>query len=151
MMRSPFRGYSDVALRRAGLAPIALIVGAGLIASCTTVARAPGKTEIAELVLIDHACRVEDGKECKPEDQVRKVVVDDVRCRSLPLRAGVPEVSRAECRYEATLIRADGQQKPLGTRIAEFGLLNYSPGARLGVYQWSKRPDQKAQPEAKAE
>jgi hypothetical protein len=140
-----------VSLSRAGLAPIALMLGAGLVASCTTVARAPGKTEIAELVLIDHACRVEDGKECKPEEQVKRVVVDDVRCRSLPLRAGVPEVSRAECRYEATLVRVDGQQKPLGTRTAEFGLLNYSPGARLGVYQWSKRPDQNEPSEATPE
>lgn len=114
---------------------------AGLASACTTVASAPGRAEIAELVRLDLTCRIEDGKVCTAEEQPKTVTISDVRCTSLPLRAGVPEVSRAECSYEAHLVRADGQEKALGRRTAEFGLLNYSPGARIGVYQWSKKPD----------
>ena len=118
--------------------------GFALVSACSTVARAPAKTEIAELVRLDLTCRAEDGKVCKPEEQPKKILIDTVACRPLPLRAGVPEVSRAECRYAATVIRADGAETKLGSRIAEFGLLNYAPGSRIGVYQWSKKPDRAA-------
>lgn len=130
----------------------AALLGAGLgffaLASCASISRAPDRAELTELLMIEHTCKAEDGKACKPEEQPKKIVVDSVTCRSLPLRAGVPEVSRAECSYSAKIYRTDGQETVLGPRTAEFGLLNYSPGARIGVFQWSKKPDKNAPPEA---
>lgn len=121
-----------------------------VLTGCASVSRAPDRADIAELVLIDHSCQIEDSAGCKVDEQPRKVIVDDLDCQPLPLKAGVPEVSRAKCSYSATLVRADGKETRLDPVTAEFGLLNYSPGARIGVYQWSKKTEKAAVQDAQA-
>ncbi len=143
---------AGLAVRLSQLRSFAMLgFGAAALAACASIERTPAQASVAELVKIDHTCRAEDGKLCKAEEQPKKVLIEGMQCSRLPLRAGVPEVSRAECLYEATIIRVDGEAVKLGPRIAEFGLLNYSPGARLGVYQWSKKPDRPATPAAAKE
>lgn len=120
------------------------------LTGCASVSRAPDRADIAELVLIDYSCDVPGSAECKVDEQPREVIVDDLDCQPLPLKAGVPEVSRAKCSYSATLVRADGKERRLDPVTAEFGLLNYSPGARIGVYQWSKKTEKAAVQDAQA-
>ena len=136
----------------------AVLVGAGALAACASLdgveAKKPTASDIARIVEVEHACVADttaDGApasaaveipaaavSCPQDRQPKRVLVRDLSCQRLPLRAGVPEVARSRCSYTAVIEYAAGNVKDLGRVESDFGLHDYAPGAWSPVFQWAR-------------
>lgn len=140
----------------------ASLVALAALAGCASLdgvaAKKPKSGDIARILEVEHACAPAQSdvsapsstptgapapaeakaEACPSGRTAKRVVVRDLSCKTLALRAGVPEVARARCAFAATVVFADGATMELGRSESDFGLHDYAPGAWAPIFQWAR-------------
>jgi hypothetical protein len=131
------------------LAAVAAVmaIGASSCVGLNGLPAAPDSETVADLLKIANECVApEENGACAPANRVEKISIAAFDCEGLPVRAGMQEIRRARCVFEATATTAGGAAA-LAEKEAEFGLVNFALGSRIGQYRWVRTlPPKNSQP-----